>query len=307
MTIRVDAILTEEDLKSIEKTLYQAKTEELVLRSFININTDFDPYASSVSYFWYSRTGSAKIFASGASAKDVPFIDELGGEETQKVYDIVQGIRYKRTELEAMKEKRANGRGPAVGLDQTRPAAARRSIAETENKIGFVGNKKHKISGLLNHLGINTLNPINQDGKILWKDKTPSQILADLKKAKYETEKGNIFQAKVWLFSREFYEYLTDPYSEYSDMTLLDWLKKKLSMEKIIVTSDLSKVHNGLNADAFAVLDNDPEVLELAVPMDLTLLDPVYDLLRNSEQVAIERTAGLIIRQPSAITVMKGI
>ena len=74
------SILREQDLRQIEQTLYTPKENELVARKILRVNTNYNKFASSVGYHWYSRKGSAKIFASGASAKDVPFVGEDGGE-----------------------------------------------------------------------------------------------------------------------------------------------------------------------------------------------------------------------------------
>ncbi|MBN2824930.1 MAG: hypothetical protein JXQ76_06395, partial [Campylobacterales bacterium] len=73
MTVKQDALLiSREDQLSIEKTLYEPKAEELVARSIVQLNTDFEPFAQEIGYDYYTRTGSAKIIAAGGSADDVP-------------------------------------------------------------------------------------------------------------------------------------------------------------------------------------------------------------------------------------------
>ncbi|HPA70777.1 MAG TPA: DUF2184 domain-containing protein [Spirochaetota bacterium] len=315
MTVKHDAILRKEDLLAIENTLYEPKKEELVARGFIKLNTNFAPFAQEIGYDWFDRTGSAKILAAGGSAKDVPFVGENGGRETMKVYDIVTGIRYTKAERMAAQAKSALGKGPVVNLDTSRVATARRFVAETENRLAFVGDAKHKIKGLLNMLGI-TSESVAASGtgagdsaKRLWTNKTPKLKLADLLTGKKKVEAGNIFKARVLLIDSDHFNQLLEPFSDSSPMTVLKWLQTEGAFfEKIIVTSALNHAHNGFSTvDAFAILDNDPEIIELAVVEDLALGDPVYDILGTSEQVASERTAGCIIRHPSAIYVGKGI
>ena len=308
-------LLMKEDLLAIENVLYEPKKEELVARQFLSINSNYPSYMSEIGYDWYDATGSAKILASGASAKDIPFVGEKGGREVLKVYSIVTGIKYTRAEREASQAKAAVGKGPGVSLDTTRVATARRFIAETENKIAFVGDKEHNIKGILNHAGIKYKNVAEGDKganateKRLWANKAPQEILEDLRAAKAEVEKNDLFKARVLLLDSDHYNILLKPYSDMSPMTVLAWLQSEGAFfEKIIKTSNVSKKHNGLagSVDCFVILDNEPEVIELAVLRDMELGNPVYDVIETSEQVVEERTAGCIIRHPSAIYVGAG-
>lgn len=312
---RQDVFLRTEDMLAIENTLYETKKEELLARSFLNINTNFPPFAQEIGYDWYDRTGSAKILAAGASAADVPFVGEKGGRETMKVYDIVTGIRYTKVERMAMQAKSALGKGPVVNLDTTRVATARRFVAETENRLVFVGDAQHKIKGLLNMSGITSELVVasgtgaGDSAKRLWKNKTPRQMLADLLTGKKQVEKGNLFKARVLILDSDHFNQLLEPFSDSSTVTVLKWLTAEGAyFDRIVVTSAMNNAHNGFrNENAFMILDNSPEIVELAVIQDLDLGDPVYDILGTSEQAVIERSAGCIIRHPSAIYVGRGI
>lgn len=314
MSVRHDAPLRKEDLLAIESVLYEPRMDELVARSAVGVNTNFPPYAREIGYDWYTRKGSAKIIAAGGSAKDIPFVGEDGGRETMKVFTIVTGIRYEKGEREAYQAKAALGKGPSVSLDTMRVATARRFVAETENRLFFTGDSKHNIKGILNKTGITSANVAasgtggTDAAKRLWANKTPAQILEDILTAKSAVEEGGLFKAKVLMLSPKARLRLLKPYSEMSPMTVLKWLESEgMYFEKIIESRNLLSAHNGLSADAFCMFDNDPEVIELAVPEDLTLGEPVYDLLGTSEQAVTENTAGAIIRHPGAIYVGKGI
>jgi hypothetical protein len=310
MNIRQDAFLRKEDLLAIENTLYEAKADELVARSVVRVNTNFPPYANEIGYDWYNRKGSAKILAAGASAKDVPFVGEDGGRETLKVYTIATGIKYTKAERMAFQAKTAFGKGAAVNIDTMRVATARRFVAETENKLFFIGDSKHNIKGILNHSGIikETVDDSGSSNSTLWKDKTSGDILNDLLTAKTKIESDGIFKTRVLMLPPNARLRLLKPYSEDSSMTLLRWLETEgMYFEKIIETRAMLATYNGLGADAFCMLDNDPEIIELAVIEDIILGDPVYDILGNSEQAVTERCAGAIIRHPSAIYVGIGI
>ena len=317
--VRLDSPLRKEDLLSIESVLYEAKQEELVHRRIARVNTNYDPNAAEIGYDWYKAQGSAKILAAGASANDVPFVNELSGRETRQVYDIVEGIKYTKAERRRVQAKQSIGKGPAVQLDLLRVNSARRLINELEAKIFFVGDDKHGIKGMLNHPGIIVedvavgATGANDAAKRLWANKTPKEKLKDLLQAKKMVERGDLFQAKVLVLTSDAYNSLLEPYSDMSPMTVLSWLMKEGAFfEEIIKTSALNSTNSKLKISSaavagFAVLDNRPEIIELATPEDMTLSPPVYDILESSEQVATIRTAGCVIRHPTAVYIGRGI
>ncbi|MBN2157917.1 MAG: encapsulin [Spirochaetes bacterium] len=312
--IRQDALLRKEDLLAIENILYETKKDELVARTIAKINDRYPSYANEIGYDWYTRRGSAKIIAAGGSAKDVPFVGEDGGRETMKVFTIATGIKYTKSERMAFQAKSALGKGPAVPIDTIRVATARRYVAETENRLFFVGDASYGISGLLNKSGI-TSEDVAASGagatdpdKRLWANKTSAQKLDDLLKAKESLEGDGLFKARILVLAPISRLKLIKPYSEQSPMTIQKWLESEgMYFDKIVESRAMLSTYNGLGANAFCMLDNDPEVIELTVIEDLVLGDPVYDILGDSEQAVTERTAGAIIRHPSAIYVGKGI
>jgi hypothetical protein len=312
--VRQDALLRKEDLLSIENVLYEAKKDELVARTIANINSRYPAYANEIGYDWYTRKGSAKIIAAGGSAKDIPFVGEDGGRETMKVYTIATGLKYTKAERMAFQAKSALGKGPAVPMDTIRVSTARRYVAETENRLFFVGDSKFGIPGLLNKTGIISEDVVasgsgtGDAAKRLWASKTSAQKLDDLLKAKEELEGAGLFKARVLVLAPISSLKLQKPYSEQSPMTIRKWLETEgLYFEKIVESRAMLSAYNGMSSNAFCMLDNDPEVIELTVIQDLELGDPVYDILGDSEQAVTERTAGAIIRHPSAIYVGRGI
>lgn len=301
-------IFRKEDLLAIEQTLYEVKEDELVARSIAHVNTNYPSFASEIGYDWFKRTGSAKILGRGGSASDIPFVGEEGGRETAKVFTIATGIRYEKAEREAAAAQAALGKGPAVTLDQRRVASARRYIAETENRLFFVGDKDCNIKGILNKAGILTENVAKRTSGTLWSEKTSQDILADLLAGKEAIEKDGIFKARVLILPPAQYLKLSKPYSDMSPQTIRSWLESEgMFFEKIISTRAMKKTINGMTVDAFCILDNDPEIMELVVTEDLTLGNPVFDILETSEQAVTERTPGAIIRHPSAIYIGKGL
>ena len=307
--------LTEQDLKQIEQTLYTPKESELKLRQIVRVNTSFQPFAQSIGYRWYSRDGAANIMAMGAHAKDIPFVDENGGESVRKVYKIVSGVRYTQEELMAVQAARTLGNGPNINLELLRVETARKKVADVENILGFVGDTTHNIKGLLNHAGI-VAEDVAQGAtgstaaeKRLWSNKTPKEKLADIVTAKKSVRQGGLFNPDVLVLPPAQFDMLDLPYSDSTTMTLRQWIQSQgLGITRILDARELEKDYNGFSTvDCFLMMDSSPEVAELAVTQDIQILPPVYDILRGSEQAVYESTAGIIIRYPKAIYVGKGI
>lgn len=314
-TVRQDAApFRQEDLVSIEKTLYTPKENELVARKIARPNFNHPPYASEIGYDWYDRAGSAKLLAAGANANDVPFVTEKMGRVTMPVRDLVIGIKYTKSERLAVQARQALGRGPAVGLDMLRVEAARRFIGEGEDKLFFVGNADFKIPGLINKEGI-----ISEDVaqgaasgsaafKRKWANKTAKEKLADLRNGRAKHQAGGYFKSKLMICTAEAKMQLEEPYSDQSPMTVLQWMQTQgMYIEDIVETQYMSAAYNGLGVDCFALVDNSPEFMELMIAQEMELGEPVYNLLGTSEQAVIERIAGGAFRHASAIYLGKGI
>lgn len=318
-TVRADSIFSQEDLLQIESTLYAAKKEELVARSFLNVNQSFAPYSYEVGYDWYETTGQATVIAAGSTADDVKYVGEKGGREQLRVLELRTAIRFTESERNMDQAKRTFGKGSSIPLDTLRVSTARRLIAEEENRIVFVGHKANKVSGLLNAADINSVDVAlgatgaTDAAKRLWANKTNQEVLTDLLSAKAALEKDGFYKARVLVLPPEKYLRLQKPYSDTHPMTVLNWLMSEgMYFEKIISTNAVNATHNGLKissaaVDAFLMLDNSPEVVEIGLPQDLIIREPILDEWGTSIQGIYERTTGIILRHPKGIYVGKGI
>lgn len=312
--IKTNGLIRQEDLLYIEKILYEVKKEELVARQIFHVNTDFPSWARQVGYKIYDPNGEALLLPSGASPGNIPFVGEKGGTFFQGVYNILTGIRIEWEEMMEAQATAENGKGPAVKIDQLRVIAARRYIAEKENKLVFAGNSDYKIPGLFNFPGTiggdvaASGTGADATAQRLWVNKTPSQIIDDVAEAKAEVEKNDVFTARVLALPPSARKRIISPYSTQNPMTLYKWFTDEgVYFEKIITTSACSAANNGLGVDAFVVLDNDPTIAEIGMPLDLELGNPIYDIMENQEMVVRERCAGLMCRHPAAIYIGKGI
>jgi hypothetical protein len=309
-------LLTQEDLRDIEKVLYEVRKPELIARQLFSVNTAYAPWAQTISYKWFEHSGAARIRAAGSSAKDLPMIGEKGGMETHKVFNIEVGISYEANELLEVAALRSS-KGPSISIDTIRIASSRRSIAEKENRVAFAGSSEHGIQGVLYKDGITkenvaatgTLNGASTDPqKRQWANKTSIQMIKDLAYGKATVEKDEIFNATTLVLPTTVKENSIIPISDSEPMSVLKWLKEEgVYFNKVVFTSALNKENSGLASDAFLIFDDSPDVIELATPDDLRMTAPVYDVLGGSQMAAVLRTAGCLVRYPSAVYVGLGI
>ncbi len=313
-------LFTNDDFLQIENVLYSPKEEELAHRQIFSLNTSYARYAEEIGYDYYEKNGSAKIIAKGGNANDLPFVGEKGGRVTQKCYTIASGVSYTKAELEAVQAKRALGKGPAIQIDTLRISSARRFIMEQEAKIAIVGNAEYGIAGILDSsfygtdLGTKENVALGAVGtgdaaKRLWSNKTAAEILTDLETAVNTVEANGIFKARTLVLGPSQYNRLRKPISAtVPTMTLLSWIKSEgMYFERIIISRMLNLTNNGDTVNYFMVLDNMPEVAELALLYDIELGDPQYDLLGGTKMAVSLKTGGVICRHPSALYVGKGI
>ncbi len=311
-------IFEADDRLQIEQTLYTPREQELIARRAFSINKNYASYAKEVGYDYYERTGSAKILGPNG-AKDIPFVGEKGGRVTQNVYTIVSGVRYTEDERAALEAKRALGKGPSTPLDTLRVATARRTIFEKENALAFVGDSSISIKGIWDssfygtdlgtaeNVATGATGATDAD-KRLWSNKTAAEILADLQEAVSTVESSGLFKARVLMVSPERFNRLRKPYSAYALQTLLSWLNSEgMYFEKIIASNVCSSTYNGDTVDYMFVYDDDPEVVQLIVTEDVRLHDPVRDIIGTDEFAITLKTAGVMLRHPSALYVGKGI
>ena len=304
-------LLTKQDQKAIESILYEPKSNllELNARRIVRINTSFNPNASVIAYKVYDRKGKADVLAVGAGANDVTFVGEDGLEFSQRVVDIATGIRY--TEDEVMRHRAASvlGGGPTLPIDTLRIAAARRFVAEAENKLAFVGHTKLKMKGLLNAQGIFKQNaPNGAGGTPDWASKTPQEILQDIIKLRAQLQDSGIFEAKLLVLPPKQYNMLIQPYSSNSPISLMEWLRSQGdALPPVMKALEMKGGNNGDTVDYMMMIDNDPTNVELAILRDMRI-GKTYERFFDTFEIPVtERTAGVIIRHPQAIAIYKGI
>jgi len=292
------SLIRPQDLNAIDKRIYEPHASELKARSIFALKTDIPAGAKTYSYDVMTRSGAAKILAPGAT--DVPLVDADLTEETVKIYSIAAAFNIS---VQEVRESQMANRP----IDVTKADTVRKAIAEKENQVAFSGDKTHGIKGLTDAVGIQIYaTPNNEAGSSTkWKDKTGKEIVADIRKAKNMINKLNGHEADTLLLTPDSNEELEKTFNEFTQQTVLEYIKSQNWFKRIETVNDLAK--KGLaNSECFVVLDSSPSVLELGIPMDVTRHPQEY-AFPNTKVPFEERTTGLIIRYPMAICRADGI
>jgi len=295
---RGDALIRPQDLNAIDKRVYEPHASELKARSIFGVKNDIPAGAKTYSYDVLTRSGVAKILAPGAT--DVPLVDADLTEETVKIYSIAAAFNIS---VQEVREAQMAGRP----LDVTKADTVRKAIAEKENQVAFSGDKTHGIKGLTDAVGIQVYaTPQNEAGaSTKWKDKTGKEIVADIRKAKNMVNKLNGHEADTLLLTPDSNEELEKTFNEYTQQSVLEYIKSQNWFKRIETVNDLAK--KGLaGSECFIVLDSAPDVVELGIPLDITRHPQEY-AFPNTKVPFEERTTGLIIRYPMAICRADGI
>lgn len=290
------------ELEFVKSNTYDVKYPELKARRLFPLNPEADPGATKITYQQYDQTGMAKIIANYAD--DLPRADVKGKEFSSPVKELGAAYGY------TIKEIRSS---TMVGkkLDQRRSNAARRAIAQAENKFAFIGDTATGLPGFLSNANVPTVT-IPADGtgaSKLWTAKTPALILRDLNllaNSPAVNTKGVEVSDTILLPLEQFTYIASTPRSDNSDTTILKYfLANNPFIKQVEWVNELAGAGAG-STDRAVAYRRDPMALTLEVPSDFEQLEPEK---RNLEFIidCIESFGGVIIYYPLSVAFGDGI
>lgn len=296
-----ESLFFERQLEAIEARLYEKKYRELKYRSLIPVSNRDGPGAQTITYYFYTKIGVAKIIANPSD--DLPRADVYATRHTQKVYILGNSFGYSTADLRAAAQA-------GTPLETFKVDASRRAIRELENDIAWHGDADHSIIGLLAHPNIPTVQaPLNGGGASrLWANKTPDEILADigtLTTGVRDTTNGT-HEANTLILPITQYNILANrARTSQSDTTILKFIRDPdngYGLDRVEWVSDLKGAGTG-GSDLAMVYERDPEVLEYRIPMEMITHPPQ---MRNLEFVVpVEaENGGIVVRYPLALRSM---
>src|SRR5699024_3416762 len=187
-------------------------------------------------------------------------------------------------------------------VDSTKAEIARRAIAEKENSMIFVGDKKVGLKGVANADGIQVVNAPKTFATM-----TSEEIVETIRKArsKITTIPGMRTSRLKLLVASQPYEELDRRYGEYDARSIKTIIQGNGWFDQIIPVYDLDGAGES-GSDSLIIMDTAPSTCEILLPMDITRFEEEW-AYPNWKVPFEERCGGALIRRPYGIVRVDGI
>ena len=264
------------------------------------VQTEVAPGAEIAIQRVYDQVGMAKVISNYAD--DLPRADALGKEVPTKVVTVGDSYGYNVVEVE-------NAQFAGVNLEYYKAQAARRAVDLKINKMAWFGDADNGVTGFINNSNLTavTLPADGTGSSTKFVDKTPDQIIRDVTSliSAINIATNNVENPNMVLFPTQAFDHIVmTPRSQYSDLTILEFLRKSHPDMRFEKVGELDGAGTG-GADLMIAGRFDPDVVRLEIPERFRQL-PVEK--RNLEYVVdcISRVIGVTITIPLAFSKASG-
>lgn len=292
------------ELDYIKSKSYDKIYPEFTALNNFPITHEVPEGAETMTYYSYEKTGMAAIISNYAT--DLPRADVKGSPTTAYVKSIGDSYGYS---IQEMRASRMAGKS----LDTRKAEAARYAIDRKTNEIAFVGDKEHKLMGMLssdNNIPLYTLATV--ETKTSWKDKSAAEILADINgmfayqsRITQDVERADTLALPPAVFidisTRQI------PNTGYTVKRFL--LENAPYLKNIITAPELSaenKATNPYGVDVAMLYTNSADKFSLEIPMAFYQ----YPLQNRNLEVIVpceERVAGIVLYYPLSALLAVGV
>lgn len=264
------------------------------------VQTEVAPGAQVAMQRVYDSTGIAKVIANYAD--DLPRADAVGKEIASKVVTVGDSYGYNAIEIE-------NAQFAGVNLSMYKAQAARRAVDLKINQMAWFGDADNGVTGFINNPNLTsvTLAADGTGSSTKFVDKTPDQIIRDITKliTAINVATNNVENPNMVLLPTEAFDHIVmTPRSQYSDLTILEFLRRSHPDMRFEKVGELDGAGTA-GADLMIAGRFDPDVVRLEIPERFRQL-PVEK--RNLEYVVdcIARVIGVTVTIPMAFSKASG-
>lgn len=264
------------------------------------VQTEVAPGAATAIQRIYDSIGMAKVIANYAD--DLPRADAVGKEVVSKVVTVGDSYGYNTMEIE-------HAQFAGVNLSMYKAQAARRAVDLKINRMAWFGDADHGVTGFIDNPNLTavTLAADGTGSSTKFTDKTPDQIIRDITKliTAINVATNNVEDPNMVLLPTEAFDHITmTPRSQYSDLTILEFLRRSHPGVRFEKVGELDGAGTA-GADLMIAGRFDPDVVRLEIPERFRQL-PVEK--RNLEYVVdcIARVIGVTVTIPMAFSKASG-
>lgn len=269
------------------------------------VQTEVPPGAQVAIQRIYDQMGIAKVISNYAD--DLPRADVVGTEIPTKVVTIGDSYGYNVVEIE-------NAQFAGVNLEMYKAQAARRAVDLKINRTAWFGDEANGIIGFINNPNLTAVT-IPADGNenggtnsTQFIHKTPDQIIRDITNviSAINIATNNVENPNMVIFPTAAFDHIVmTPRSQYSDLTILEFLRRSHPDVRFEKVGELDGAGTA-GADLMIAGRFDPDVVRLEIPERFRQL-PVEK--RNLEYVVdcICRYIGVTVTIPTAFSKASGV
>jgi hypothetical protein len=296
-----DTIWFERELEHIRARTYDVKRIPLRAREVFPMDFEVNEGAEIVTYRQYDMVGTAKVIAKYAN--DLPRVDITGKEFSSRVKGLGDAYGYSVQDIRA-------ARMAGKPLEQRRADAARRAIAELENRVAFFGDNTNGILGFLGNPYIPRLaSPVGAATTTPWSTKTAAEMLEDLNTlGNYASDLTNgVETADTLLIPVAQYNLIHSTYIDtfHQKTVARAFLDASPYIKSIMPISELKGAAHG-SKDMAVAYRKDPNALQMVIPMEF-LQHAAQQRGLEWEIACEERFGGVVVYYPLSVVFMEGI
>jgi hypothetical protein len=293
------------ELDFIKSKTYDRVYPEMSAISNFPITHEVPEGAETMTYYSYEKTGMAAIISNYAT--DLPRADVMGEPTTVRIKSVGDSYGYS---IQEMRASRMVGKS----LDSRKADAARYAVDKAVNTIAFAGNDANRLMGVLskgNDIPLYTLST-TEDGKTSWKDKTASEILADINGMfAYQAEiTQDVERADTLMIPPAVYIDISTRQIPNTGYTVLKFLMENAPYLKKIVSAaevaGMNKTTNPYGENVAFLYTNSPDKMSLEIPMAFYQ----YPLQNRNLEVVVPceaRVAGIVLYYPLSALIAVGV
>lgn len=282
------------ELEHIKSKSYDLKYASLKARNVIPVSFEAGSAAESITYEQWEQAGIAKIVSNYGT--DFPRADVKAKQFTSTIKSLGASYGYNVQEIRVAQSK-------GKPLNQRKANAARRSIAQQENSIAYVGDADAGLQGWLTNANIPDVALAN-DGtaaSTTLLSKLPDQQIRDLNLIANNVIENSlgIEEPDTMLLPLEIYTSLmSNPRSNNSDTTVLNYfLTNNAFIQDIDWLNELSASNGFVGSDTAIAYRRDADAFTMEIPQEYETFPPQEKGMEFVVNVH-ERVGGVIIYYP---------
>lgn len=301
-SLRQDSKFTailEKQLEQVKKKTYDIVYPAFKARMLIPVSNETDTGAETITYQQWDGFGIAQIIQNFAD--DIPLVDVLAEEFTQKIQSIAVGYQYTLQDL-----RRAAFSG--VPLDQKRARKTRRAWEQKIENIGALGDTNGDLPGIANNSNVTLISPITGT----WSTATGAQMVADMLHFAAQVviaNKETFIPTTIVLDITSYTLFSSTRISSTGDThttALKAFLESSPYVTEVVSWNKLALADAAGTGPRALCYTKSPDVLELEIPQEFEQLAPQQKNLAFIVPTH-GRIAGVLMYYPVAVGYMDGL